>query len=90
MLHIVCFGNVWQGDDGFGMHVFQRLCERQSLPPQVKVFDAGTAGLSALDYFENCRKVVIVDAIQTGGQIGSVQRIRLRRSGPSRPGIQPP
>ena len=25
MLHIVCFGNLWQGDDGFGMHVFQRL-----------------------------------------------------------------
>ena len=77
MLHIVCFGNVWQGDDGFGLHVFQRLCDRRSLPPQVKAFDAGTAGLSALDYFENCRKVLIIDAIQTGGQIGSVQRIRL-------------
>ena len=30
MLHIVCFGNIWQGDDGFGMHVFQRLCDLQS------------------------------------------------------------
>ena len=35
MLHIVCFGNIWQGDDGFGMHVFQRLCDLQSLPSQV-------------------------------------------------------
>ena len=51
MLHVVCFGNVWQGDDGFGMHVFRRLCEMRGLPPQVKVFDAGTAGLSALDVF---------------------------------------
>src|SRR5262245_8419601 len=75
MLHIVCFGNLWQGDDGFGMHVFQRLAAMRSLPPQVQVFDAGTAGLSALSYFDNCSKAVIVDAIQIGGQIGSVYRL---------------
>src|SRR5262249_52363120 len=72
MLHIVCFGNLWQGDDGFGIHVFQRLGAKGGLPPQTRVFDAGTAGLSALSYFDHCNKVVIVDAIQTGGQIGSV------------------
>ena len=75
MLHIVCFGNLWQGDDGFGIHVFQRLGARRMLPPQVRVFDAGTAGLSALSYFDHCSKVVIVDAIHTGGQIGSVHRL---------------
>src|SRR5215510_11670253 len=42
MLHIVCFGNLWQGDDGFGMHVFQRLGAMRSLPPLARVFDAGT------------------------------------------------
>jgi hydrogenase maturation protease len=77
MVHIVCFGNVWQGDDGFGIHVFRRLCEIRSLPPQVKVFEAGTMGLSALAYFDNCRKAVVVDALKTGGQIGSVQRLGL-------------
>jgi hydrogenase maturation protease len=76
MLHVVCFGNLWQGDDDFGIHVFRRLCESRCLPPQVKAFDAGTAGLSGLDYFENCRKVVIVDAMKTGGQIGRVHRFR--------------
>ena len=20
MLHVICFGNLWQGDDGFGIH----------------------------------------------------------------------
>ena len=72
MLHIVCFGNLWQGDDGFGIHVFRRLCEMR-LPSQVKVFDAGTAGLSALEYFENCRKVVIVDAMKSGAPAGRVR-----------------
>jgi len=76
MLHVVCFGNLWQGDDGFGTHVFQRLC-RMRLPAHVKAFDAGTAGLSALDYFEDCRRVVIVDAIRTGGPQGSVRRFSL-------------
>ena len=74
MLHIVCFGNLWQGDDGFGIHVFRRLSAWR-LPPHVKVFDAGTAGLSALDYFENCQKVVVVDAIRSDGKVGSVRRL---------------
>jgi hydrogenase maturation protease len=75
MLHIVCFGNRWQGDDGLGMHVFQRLAAMRSLPPQVQIFNAGTAGMSALNYFDHCSKVVIVDAIHTGGEIGSVHRL---------------
>ena len=75
MLHIVCFGNLWQGDDGLGMHVFQRLGAMRSLPSQVRVFDAGTAGLSALSYFDHCSKVVVVDTIHTGGQIGRVHRL---------------
>jgi hydrogenase maturation protease len=77
MVHVVCVGNVWQGDDGFGIHVFRRLREMRRLPPQVKVFEAGIIGLSALAYFDNCRKAVIVDAMKTGGQIGSVQRLNL-------------
>jgi hydrogenase maturation protease len=41
------------------------------------MFDAGTAGLAALDYFEGCRKVVIVDALKTGGAPGRVSRLAL-------------
>jgi hydrogenase maturation protease len=77
MLHVVCFGNPWQGDDGFGIHVFRRLLGMRGLPRQVRVFDAGIAGLGALGYFEDCGKVVIVDAVKTGGRIGRVRRLRL-------------
>lgn len=77
MLHVVCFGNPWQGDDGFGIHVFRRLGELSGLPRSVKVFDAGLAGLGAVGYFENCSKVVIVDALRTGGRVGRVRRLRL-------------
>ena len=76
MLHVICFGNLWQGDDGFGIHVFRRLRERPGLPRQVKLFDAGIAGLGALGYFEGCRKAVIVDALKTGSRVGRIRRLR--------------
>jgi hydrogenase maturation protease len=68
-VHVVCFGNAWHGDDGFGHHVFR------SLPPGIAAFDAGTAGLNALGYFEDCEKVVIVDAVRTGAPVGTVRRL---------------
>jgi hydrogenase maturation protease len=76
MLHVLCFGNPWQGDDGFGTHVFRRLRELGDLPGHVEVFDAGIAGLGAIGYFEGCRKAVIVDALKTGGRVGRVRRLR--------------
>ena len=82
MLHVICFGNLWQGDDGFGIHVFRRLSEQPGLPRQVKLFDAGIAGLGALGYFEGCRKAVIVDALKTCGQVGHVRRVRLDKLDP--------
>ena len=57
MLHIICFGNLWRGDDGFGIHVFRELNKGCVLPKHVKVFEGGVAGLQALPYFEDCRKL---------------------------------
>jgi hydrogenase maturation protease len=85
MLHVICFGNLWQGDDGFGIHVFRRLCERPGPSRQVKLFDAGIAGLGALCYFEGCRKAVIVDALRSCGRVGHVRRVRLDRLDPPGP-----
>ncbi|HKE56889.1 MAG TPA: hydrogenase maturation protease [Pyrinomonadaceae bacterium] len=73
MVHIICFGNLWHGDDGFGVHVFRRLAEL-GVPEHVRVFDAGTAGFNALGYFENCRKVIIVDAMESGLPAGTVRK----------------
>jgi hydrogenase maturation protease len=67
---VICFGNVWHGDDGFGHHVFRRLRGR------VPAFDAGTAGLNALPHFEGCTRAVVVDAVRTGGRVGTVHRLR--------------
>ena len=81
MVHVICFGNIWQGDDGFGIRVFKRLCEQRDWPAHAKLFEAGTAGLAALDYFEGCRKVVIVDALKSGGTPGLVRRFTMDEIG---------
>ena len=77
MVHVICFGNLWQGDDGFGIRVFQRLSDQCDWPAHVRLFEAGTAGLAALDYFEACRKVVVVDALKSGGAPGLVRRFTM-------------
>ena len=76
MTHVVCFGNPWHGDDGFGLHVYNRLAG--TIPDGVKLFDAGTAGLDALPCFEGCAKAVIVDAVRLGGPAGTVHRLGAR------------
>jgi hydrogenase maturation protease len=73
--HVVCFGNAWHGDDGFGQHVFRCLQANGVLPPGVMAFDAGTAGLNALGYFDGCAKAVMVDAVRTGARVGTVHRL---------------
>ena len=72
MQHIICFGNLWQGDDGFGIHVFRRLKDGVALPKSVRLFEAGVAGLNALAYFEGCRKAIIVDGLRSAGEVGSI------------------
>jgi hydrogenase maturation protease len=69
-VHVVCFGNALHGDDGFGQHVLRRLEQRG-----VTAFDAGTAGLNALPYFEGCAKAIVVDAVRTGARVGAVHRL---------------
>jgi Ni,Fe-hydrogenase maturation factor len=44
-VHILCFGNLWHGDDGLGLHVLRQLRGQRCLPPHARTFDAGTAGL---------------------------------------------
>jgi len=72
--HVLCFGNAWHGDDGFGMHVYRRLLDEVPAGPAM-IFDAGTAGLAALDHFEGCARAVLVDAVRAGGRPGTVHRL---------------
>ena len=77
LVHVLCFGNLWHGDDGFGLHVLRRLRDERRLPSHVRAFDAGTAGLNAIPLFEGCNKAVLVDAVETGAKIGQLHHLSL-------------
>lgn len=81
--HVVCLGNPWHGDDGFGTHVFRRLHDLGGLPPAVELVNAGVAGLNALPCLDACAKAVFVDAVRVGAPVGSVHRL-------AAPQLEPP
>jgi len=57
------------GDDGAGPAVVERL-RRRSLPPDVRVEDAGLCGLGLLDLWQGWRRVWLVDAVDMGAAAG--------------------
>lgn len=73
--HIVCFGNPWHGDDGFGIRVYEQLRQRD-WPEDVRVYEAGISGLEALRHLETCELAILVDALAGDGPVGAVRVLR--------------
>ena len=72
---IAGIGNIFLGDDAFGVEVARRLATRP-LPPGVRVVDFGIRGLD-LTYalLENYDRVILVDVVQRGGKPGTLYLI---------------
>jgi hydrogenase maturation protease len=72
---IAGIGNIFLGDDAFGVEVARRLAMRP-LPPEVRVVDFGIRGLD-LTYalLEDYNRVILVDAVQRGGKPGQLYLI---------------
>jgi hydrogenase maturation protease len=69
---IAGIGNIFLGDDAFGVEVVQRLAQRP-LPEGVRVVDFGIRGLDlAYALLERYEAVVLVDAIPRGGPPGTL------------------
>lgn len=62
-------------DDGVGVRVIQRLSEGYEFPPEVEVMDGGTLGLDLLAHLEGVDRLLIIDAVETGGPPGTVVRM---------------
>jgi hydrogenase maturation protease len=69
---IACIGNIFLGDDAFGVEVAQRL-RRRALPPEVRVVDFGIRGLDlAYALLEPFNAVILVDATARGSRPGTL------------------
>ena len=65
-------GNLIRSDDGVGVHVVQRL-KKEKL--KVDAVDAAIAGLRIIEMTRGYDKVIIVDAIMTGGKPGTIYKL---------------
>jgi hydrogenase maturation protease len=72
---IAGIGNIFLGDDAFGVEVVRQLANRQ-MPSDVRVVDFGIRGIdlayALLDPYE---RIILVDAVPRGGQPGTLYLI---------------
>jgi len=69
---IACVGNIFYGDDAFGVEVAKYLSQRV-LPKNVKVKDFGIRGIDlAFEISESYDLVIIVDTVKLGAEVGTV------------------
>jgi len=65
-------GNIFLGDDGFGVEVARRLADA-GLPDWVRVADYGISGMHlAYDMAEGYETTILVDAAPRGGEPGTI------------------
>src|SRR5215217_5103816 len=69
---VVGFGNVLNGDDGFGVAVLQRLVGYPDLPPGVTLLEVGIGGMSMIHALQDgYDALLLVDAVDRGGAPGT-------------------
>jgi hydrogenase maturation protease len=72
-LLIAGVGNIFLGDDGFGVEVAHRLATRDDLPGWVRVADYGIRGMHlAYDLADGYDAAILIDAVARGGEPGTV------------------
>ncbi len=73
-------GNIFLGDDGFGVEVARRLATLD-LPATVAVGDYGISGMHlAYDLADGVEKAILIDAMPRGGEPGTVYVVEPERS----------
>lgn len=72
---VLGIGNVLMNDDAVGVRVVQALAGRYSFAADVLLLDGGTLGLDLLPYLEGIDRLLVVDAVETGGAPGTLVRL---------------
>ncbi len=62
-------------DDAAGVMVVQALAEKFTFSQDLVVLDGGTLGLDILPFLEGVDRLLVVDAVETGGAVGSLVRM---------------
>jgi len=72
---VLGIGNVLLGDEGLGALATLELERRFHIPGGLEVMDGGTAGLELMPYVAGKDLLIIIDAIKSGKEPGTVVRM---------------
>lgn len=68
-------GNLILRDEGLGVHAVNRLLDSYRLPGGIEAIDGGTLGLALLPYIQDTETLMIIDAVSTGREPGTIVRL---------------
>jgi len=71
---VLGMGNPILSDDGLGLTVARRLRDLP-MPGDVEVAESEVGGLRLLELVRGFTKVVIIDALKSGGEAGAIRRV---------------
>ncbi len=71
---VVGLGNILLGDEGIGVHAVSAL-EQRFPHPQVAYYDGGTKGLTLLPFMEEASYLLLLDAVWTRKNPGTIVEI---------------
>jgi len=71
---ILGVGNLLLGDEGFGVHVIERLQREYCFPPSVELLDGGTAGIMLAPFIEDKDVLFVLDVVNLDDQPGSIHQ----------------
>ncbi len=69
---ILGVGNLLLGDEGFGVHVINRLQESYRFPASVELLDGGTAGIMLSPFIEDKDMLFVIDVVSLDADPGSI------------------
>jgi hydrogenase maturation protease len=72
---VLGLGNLVHADDGVGVHAIHRLQGDSHVPAGVVMMDGGTQGLSLVPHISGFQRLLVIDAVDTGQQPGTLIRL---------------
>lgn len=72
---VLGIGNVLMMDDSIGVRTIEELEKRYCFPAGVELLDGGTSGMELLSYIGDRDHLIIVDALRSGFEPGTVVRV---------------
>lgn len=73
---VLGLGNMLMTDDGIGLAALARLQDEWFIPRPVELVDGGTWGMNLLPIIESADRVLVLDAIDSGAEPGTLSVLR--------------